>query len=468
MAFLARLHDFTPATLIQSAQVDNEFNQLINALSGLSSANDFLLKYSHASDPVLTLDQVAGGLIQTWKQNNVEKARVNNNGGIQTTNQLISTIVTGTAPINVASTTVCPNLNADLLDGLNASNFVRNDIAGQLVTSDFNISGTAPSLTLTDTTVSEEDLTLALNANVATLGFVGGPTILTLTGGVSDNATFNRPLILSDTLTANGIATFQQDVVVADDSLQINAAGNPGVNNRLFINHSSSPDANAVVSFRAGATTLRPLDLVAELTPTTDFFRAIIAGDTVARLNLTQTGVLESRLVLTNGAGTSDIIRHGGVMKTFITQVGNVSTNETDLHTFTTPANTFSVNGDAMEFESAVFLNANGNTKTVRVYFAGTAFMTRATTAGDRRFVIRGHIIRVSSTQVRTCATMIFGIGATETAGQCEIVSQLDLVNASGGAFTNSQIWKITGQSGTATDDVIITSTILKFWPSRT
>ena len=44
-------------------------------------------------------------------------------GVVKTSNQLVSTIATGTAPLTVASTTVVPNLNADLLDGQHASAF---------------------------------------------------------------------------------------------------------------------------------------------------------------------------------------------------------------------------------------------------------------------------------------------------------------------------------------------------------
>jgi hypothetical protein len=35
--------------------------------------------------------------------------------------KLISTVSTGTAPIQVSSTTLCPNLNADMVDGYNVS-----------------------------------------------------------------------------------------------------------------------------------------------------------------------------------------------------------------------------------------------------------------------------------------------------------------------------------------------------------
>ena len=58
----------------------------------------------------------------------VEAAYFRADGGLQlqktmrTNQQMISTIAIGTAPISVTSTTVCPNLNADLLDGYSALN----------------------------------------------------------------------------------------------------------------------------------------------------------------------------------------------------------------------------------------------------------------------------------------------------------------------------------------------------------
>ena len=47
-------------------------------------------------------------------------SRLNVGGAIETDNQLKSTVATGTAPLSVSSTTVCTNLNADLLDGYSA------------------------------------------------------------------------------------------------------------------------------------------------------------------------------------------------------------------------------------------------------------------------------------------------------------------------------------------------------------
>jgi hypothetical protein len=44
-------------------------------------------------------------------------------GSVRTTDQLISTLATGTSPLNVSSTTAVANLNADMLDGSHAAAF---------------------------------------------------------------------------------------------------------------------------------------------------------------------------------------------------------------------------------------------------------------------------------------------------------------------------------------------------------
>jgi hypothetical protein len=80
MAVLTRVTDFIPNTLIKSQEVDDEFNQLVNLLSGVSTNKDTLLKFSDATNPVLRVDQLGAGPIQRWLQNGVQKALVNNDG----------------------------------------------------------------------------------------------------------------------------------------------------------------------------------------------------------------------------------------------------------------------------------------------------------------------------------------------------------------------------------------------------
>lgn len=135
---LSRVTDFQPSTPIQSAQVDAEFNQLVELLSGSVAGNNkkALIKVSDAADPPLELDQIGAGPIAKFHQNTILRSKVSNDGSFETTRQFISTLASGTAPLVVASNTVVANLNADLLDGLNSSQFLRNDAAGSLSASD--------------------------------------------------------------------------------------------------------------------------------------------------------------------------------------------------------------------------------------------------------------------------------------------------------------------------------------------
>lgn len=60
---LVRLFNFTAGTLIREEQVDPEFNQLVDLVSGVSTTVDMIVRLSHASLPVVRLDQLSTGPI---------------------------------------------------------------------------------------------------------------------------------------------------------------------------------------------------------------------------------------------------------------------------------------------------------------------------------------------------------------------------------------------------------------------
>ena len=93
---------------------------------------------------------------------------VSSNATLNTANQIISSVATGTPPFQVDSTTLVPNLNADMLDDKHAADFVD-------TTSGQTIAGTK-----------------TFNSNTLRLNGVGGSTTL------SSNATASRILTLSD------------------------------------------------------------------------------------------------------------------------------------------------------------------------------------------------------------------------------------------------------------------------------
>src|SRR5262245_2006896 len=95
-------------------KLDNEFNQYVGAcgfLNGGSTGTKLLVKSSDAADPPLEIDQIGAGPLAEWKQNGTLKVSIANSG------QIISSLATGTKPLDVTSTTVCTNLNADQVDG---------------------------------------------------------------------------------------------------------------------------------------------------------------------------------------------------------------------------------------------------------------------------------------------------------------------------------------------------------------
>jgi hypothetical protein len=116
MSVLVRLYNFVGGTPAVADQVDDEYNQIINALNGTSTDKNLVTRYSHATDPPYAFDQLGAGLLAQWKQSGVEKARINNDGSFQTT-----------------STTLAVNFNADLLDGFHQSSFVRDPGGNGLV-----------------------------------------------------------------------------------------------------------------------------------------------------------------------------------------------------------------------------------------------------------------------------------------------------------------------------------------------
>lgn len=119
MAVLVRITDFIPNTLIQSQQVDDEFNQLVNILSGVSTSKNVLIKFSDATIPPLTLDQTGAGLIQSWKQNGVEVASVSNSGSLTTAGLIVSSAGPFLNLTDIDGEDFRFSVNGDLLDIIN-------------------------------------------------------------------------------------------------------------------------------------------------------------------------------------------------------------------------------------------------------------------------------------------------------------------------------------------------------------
>lgn len=95
MAVLLRITDFVPSTLIKSQEMDDELNQLVNILSGVSTNKDMLIKFSDAANPALRVDQLGAGQILQLLQNGAIKTAFDNSGYLY-----IGAGVTDAAPVN--------------------------------------------------------------------------------------------------------------------------------------------------------------------------------------------------------------------------------------------------------------------------------------------------------------------------------------------------------------------------------
>jgi hypothetical protein len=152
-------------------------------------------------------------------------------------------------------------------------------------------------------------------------------------------------------------------------------------------------------------------------------------------------------------AGTSSsYARVGGVLVDFTSDVGNSTTTETDIYSYTVPANVLIATGDKLSaFFSMNIVGSGTATRTIKIYFAGTVcFNSGALSLGaNGNWQAYVELVRTSSSTARVSVGLQTA-GATTTAYS----SETDLT---GSSFTGTNILKLTAQAGAvgaATNDI--------------
>lgn len=154
----------------------------------------------------------------------------------------------------------------------------------------------------------------------------------------------------------------------------------------------------------------------------------------------------------------------GGSKIDFIADSGNVTTGETDLYTYTTPASSLGTNGDKWKAEfGGTFASTALETLRIKLYFAGTViFDTGALTLSlASSWTMYVTIIRVSSTVVRYMVSLI-----TQGAALAAYTSVGELT---GLTLSATNILKITGQAagaGATTNDIIAKMGTIDWFPA--
>lgn len=177
--------------------------------------------------------------------------------------KLISTVSTGTAPIRVASTTLCTNLNADMVDGYGVSNFNTDSVSIKRSINSVNQSNAENWIKL---------CTLPLTSQVTTqdkrvvFEIVGGTDVgekyaycATLTA--STRVTENVELRILNSIDTISITTFIAGYVITSDKVEIwiRTSNQWGANTNIVCKYAST-NADDILS--SPATTQRPSNFV--------------------------------------------------------------------------------------------------------------------------------------------------------------------------------------------------------------
>ena len=138
-----------------------------------------------------------------------------------------------------------------------------------------------------------------------------------------------------------------------------------------------------------------------------------------------------------------------------VTQAANSGTGETDLHSFTIPASHFDANKRAVRITAKGSFAGNGNTKTLKFYLGTEDVTLNPTTTAPNgvRFEVEIVAIRTASDAQSIYAKVLIGLLAFE------LVSVTSATEDDGAAI----IAKLTGQSDTASSDILLDLTTVEF-----
>jgi hypothetical protein len=159
--------------------------------------------------------------------------------------------------------------------------------------------------------------------------------------------------------------------------------------------------------------------------------------------------LMGGRASLPVGSGTATA-QVSGVLSVNTTQAGTgADTNETDLWTYSLPANTLNVDGKAVRVVVGGSMAANANTKTARFYFGGSSQVINDQTTAPNGGEWRGEFVIIRTGAAAQVWGVVKTMGATPQ-------SSLGFSQRSTGDTTTALTIKVTGQNGTAAANDIV------------
>lgn len=177
--------------------------------------------------------------------------------------KLISTVSTGTAPIQVSSTTLCTNLNADMVDGYGVSNFNDNGISVKYSIPSANQSNSENWIKLCTLPLTSQATTQDKRVVFEIVGGtdVGEKYAYYATLIASTRVTENVELRILNSVDTISIATFIAGYVITSDKVEIwiRTSNQWGANTNIVCKYASTNAENILSS---PATTQRPSNFV--------------------------------------------------------------------------------------------------------------------------------------------------------------------------------------------------------------
>ena len=177
--------------------------------------------------------------------------------------KLISTVATGTAPIQVSSTTLCTNLNADMVDGYGVSEFNSNSISVKYSINSVNYANTENWIKVCTLPLVDQEITQDKKAVFEIVGGADSGEKYTYYGILTASTRYveNVELRILSSMAIPSVAVFIAGYVVTSNEVEIwiRTSAQWGTNTNIVCKYASTHTKNILSS---PATTQRPSNFV--------------------------------------------------------------------------------------------------------------------------------------------------------------------------------------------------------------
>jgi hypothetical protein len=157
------------------------------------------------------------------------------------------------------------------------------------------------------------------------------------------------------------------------------------------------------------------------------------------------------KLTVSSGTGTATL-KPQGVVNVQTANAGTpAGTGETDLHTYTVPANTLAVDGACLRLRVYGTTAANANNKTIKLYWNAVAIVTQGPTAANNANWSAEMVVCRSGSGAQKIVASIWWNGAAVA----------PTVTTGSATDSGTIVLKTTGTNGTATANDLVESAFL-------